>query len=132
MVPPGAGRVSRYCIHFREEKERDDRERARVPGATSKGKKAGQKFTRFAKEAVVKQSAVDGSFGPHIESSGAAGNAGGKTGGRLNAAGGTDSDEDGTLIECLKDFFEVKGSLAKPADVRADFAPAGAAWNLAW
>jgi hypothetical protein len=54
----------------------------------------------------------------------------GKTGGRLDAAGGADRDEDGTIIECAKDLIEIEGSLAKPTDVRADFAPAGAAWNL--
>jgi len=105
--------------------------RERNSGVISPGKKAGQKLARFAKEALVKQCTVDGSFGTHIGSSGASGNLGGKTGGRLNAAGGTDSDEDGTIIECLKDLLELKRSLAEPADVRADFAPAGAARNLA-
>lgn len=74
---------------------------------------------------------VSRSLGTYIEGSGAPSHVAGKTGGRLNAAGGADSDEDGTIIECAKNLIEIERSLTKPADVRADFAPAGAAWNLA-
>jgi len=129
-APRGSGQRRFYCTQFREQKEREDRERGRNSGAASAGKKAGQKLARFAKEALVKRGVVGWSFRTHIESSGAAGNVGGKTGGGLHAAGSTDSDEDGAVIECLKDLLQLKRSLAEPADVRADFASAGAAWNL--
>jgi len=131
IAPRGSGRERYYCTQFSEGKEREDRERERNSGAPSAGKKAGQKLARFAKEALVEHRVVGGSFGTHIESPGATGNVGGKTCGRLNAAGGSDSDEEGTLIECAKDLLEFKWGLAEPADVRTDFAPAGAAWNLA-
>ena len=131
IAPRGSGQRTYYCTQFREEKEREDRERGRNSGAASAGKKAGQKLPRFAKEALVKQGAVGRGFGTYIDSSSAAGNMGGKTCGGLDAAGGADSDEDGTLVECAKNLLEFKRSFAEPADVRADFASAGAAWNFA-
>jgi hypothetical protein len=54
-APRGSVRGRYYCTQFREEKEREDHERERNPGATSAGKKAGQKLAGFAKEALVKQ-----------------------------------------------------------------------------
>ena len=110
MIAPRETRRGRhYCTQFREEKERADREHEQNPGATSTGKEAGQKLARFAKKALVKHRVVGGSFGTYIESSCASGNMRGKTGGRLNAAGSADSDEDGTFIERLKICSSSKG-----------------------
>jgi len=131
LLRKDSGNGKHDCTQFSEWKEREDRERERNSGVLSPGKKAGQKLARFAKEALVKHRVVGGSFGTYIEGPGATGNMGGKTGGGLDAAGGSDCDEEGTLIECAKDWLEFKWGLAEPADVRADLAPAGAAWNLA-
>ena len=95
------------------------------------GKKDGQKFTCFAQEAVVKRRVVGGRFGTDIESFRATQNVSGKTGGGLDAAGGTDGDEDGTNFQFCEDLLQMKWHLAKPADVRTYLAAAGAERNFA-
>ena len=49
-----------------------------------------------------------------------------EAGGGLDGAGGANGQEDRRIVESSKNEIEMKGSLAKPADVRPDFAAAGA------
>ena len=56
----------------------------------------------------------------------------GEAGGRFDTAGSPDGQEERRFIESGEDAIEVERGFSKPADVRANFASAGAERKFAW
>ena len=74
---------------------------------------------------------VGGLFGSDVEGFGVWPGVSREAGGGFDAAGSADGEEERRFIESGENAIEVERSFAKPADVRADFATAGARGKFA-
>ena len=74
----------------------------------------------------MEQKVVGGLFGSDVEGFGVGPGVSREAGGGFDAAGSADGEEERRFIESGENAIKVERSFAKPADVRADFATAGA------
>src|SRR5215469_11906841 len=82
-------------------------------------------------ESIAEQKVVGGLFGSDIKGFGVWPGVSREAGGGFDAPGSADGEEERRFIEGGENAIELERSFAKPADVRADFATAGARGKFA-